>query len=330
MHGSTHGVRLWPGNKTTSTPASPQHHQQHVQEKNMSTTPIGFLGLGSMGAPMARNLLKSGLAVTVYNRTRATAEVLRSDGASIAETPAGAVVAGGIAITMLAHDAALEAVTLGPDGILQQLGKGGLHISMSTVSPETSKKLAALHAANGSLFLSAPVFGRPEAAAAAKLWICQSGSADAKQRAKAVLDVLGQGIHDFGDDPAAANVVKLSGNFMILAAIETMAEAQALAEKNGIDRAALASFFGQTIFSCPIYQNYGRTIAERTFEPAGFKLELGMKDVRLVRDVAEAAQVTMPLADLLHARLLTSLAKDRGKKDWTAIELVTAEDAALR
>ncbi|GAA4033348.1 NAD(P)-dependent oxidoreductase [Actimicrobium antarcticum] len=298
----------------------------------MSTAHIGFLGLGSMGAPMARNLLDSGLAVTVYNRTRSVAEAFGSAGASasIAETPAGAVVEGGIAITMLANDAALEDVTLGPDGILQQLGKGGLHISMSTVSPETSKKLAALHAERGSLFLSAPVFGRPEAAAAKKLWICQSGSNAAKQRAKAILDILGQGIHDFGEDPGAANVVKLSGNFMILAAIETMAEAQALAEKNGIDRTMLANFFGQTIFSCPIYQNYGRTLAERAFEPAGFKLELGMKDVRLVRDVAEASMVPMPLADLLHARLLTSLAKKRGKQDWTAIELVTAEDAALR
>ena len=296
----------------------------------MTTSHIGFLGLGSMGAPMARNLLASGLDVSVYNRTRAIAETFGADGATIADTPAGAVVEGGIAITMLANDAALEAVTLGPDGLLQKLGKGGLHISMSTVSPETSKKLAALHAANGSLFLSAPVFGRPEAAAASKLWICQSGSTDAKQRAKAILDVLGQGIHDFGDDPGAANVVKLSGNFMILSAIETMAEAQALAEKNGVDRAALASFFGQTIFSCPIYQNYGRILAERAFEPAGFKLELGMKDVRLVRDVAETAMVPMPLADLLHARLLTSLAKKRGKLDWTAIELVTAEDAALR
>jgi 3-hydroxyisobutyrate dehydrogenase-like beta-hydroxyacid dehydrogenase len=330
VHGSTNNVLLWPDNQIDSGSGVAATSQKHVQEKYMTTPPIGFLGMGSMGAPMARNLLKSGLAVTVYNRTRAAAEALRPDGANIAETPAGTVVEGGIAITMLAHDAALETVTLGPDGILQKLGKGGLHISMSTVSPETSKKLAALHAANGSLFLSAPVFGRPEAAAAAKLWICQSGNADAKQRAKTLLDILGQGIHDFGDDPAAANVVKLSGNFMILAAIETMAEAQALAEKNGIDRVAMASFFGQTIFSCPIYQNYGRTIAERSFEPAGFKLELGMKDVRLVRDVAEAAKVPMPLADLLHARLLTSLAKERGKQDWTAIERVTAEDAALR
>jgi 3-hydroxyisobutyrate dehydrogenase-like beta-hydroxyacid dehydrogenase len=301
-----------------------------IEENRMMAEKVGFLGLGSMGAPMAHNLLKSGLAVTVYNRTRAVADAAGFDAAVIADTPAGSVVEGGIAITMLAHDAALEAVTLGPNGILQQLGKGGLHISMSTVSPETSKKLAALHAANGSLFLSAPVFGRPEAAAAKKLWICQSGSAAAKERAKPVLDLLGQGIHDFGDDPGAANVVKLSGNFMILAAIESMAEAQTLAEKNGIDRAALASFFGQTIFSCPIYQNYGRTLAERAYEPAGFKLELGMKDVRLVRSVANAAMVPMPLADLLHARMLTSLAKKRGNLDWTAIELITADDAALR
>jgi 3-hydroxyisobutyrate dehydrogenase-like beta-hydroxyacid dehydrogenase len=295
----------------------------------MDKEPIGFIGLGNMGAPMARNLLEAGFKVTVFNRTRERAEPLMASGAALAESPRGAVVAGGIVVTMLADDRALESVALGKDGFVDALGKDGLHISMSTVSPETSRKLAQEHARRGSHFLAAPVFGRPEAAAARKLWICQSGPAAAKQRAKPVLEVLGQGIHDFGEDPGAANVVKLSGNFLILSAIEALAEALALAQKNGVDRTSLAGFFGETIFACPIYQNYGRILAGRKFEPPGFALKLGMKDMRLVRDTAETVQVPMPVADLLHARLLSALAKGRGDLDWTAIELSTAEDAGI-
>ncbi len=296
---------------------------------NMDKETVGFIGLGSMGAHMARNLLEAGFTLTVFNRTAARAEPLVACGALLAASPRDAVKPGGVVVTMLANDLALESVALGDDGFIDALGQGGLHISMSTVSPEISRKLAAEHARHGSLFLAAPVFGRPEAAAAKKLWICQSGSAAAKQRAKPVLEELGQGIHDFGEDPGAASVVKLSGNFLILSAIEALAEALALAQKNGVDRAALASFFGQTIFACPVYQNYGRILAAREFEPPGFALELGMKDARLVRDAAEAVQVPMPVADLLHARLLTALAKGRGNLDWTAIELSTAEDAGI-
>lgn len=296
----------------------------------MQTNAIAFIGLGSMGAPMASNLLASGMPLTVFNRSKARAQPLTAAGARLADTPAATVTSGGIVVTMLANDAALEEVALGHDGFVDRLGKDGLHISMSTVSPETSRRLADEHARRGSLFLAAPVFGRPEAAASRKLWICQSGAAAAKERARPVLEALGQGIHDFGDDPGAANVVKLSGNFLILSAVEAMAEALALAEKNGVDRNALAGFLGQTIFACPIYQNYSRILAERAYEPAGFKLELGMKDVRLVRDVAEHATLPMPLADLLHERLLASLAKGRAQLDWTAIELLSAEDGGLR
>lgn len=295
----------------------------------MSKPVVSFLGLGNMGAPMAANLLKAGFAVRVYNRSQSRAAELVAAGAEFFATPAAAVVPGGIVVTMLANDAALDTVTDGEDGLLTTLGSGGLHISMSTVSPETTRRLAARHAENGSALVAAPVFGRPEAAAAQKLWICLSGDATAKARAKSVLDALGQATFDFGDEAGAANVVKLSGNFMILAAIEALSESLAFAEKNGLERQAVIDFFAQTMFACPIYQNYGRILAGRSYAPAGFKLELGMKDIRLVRDAAETATVTMPLADLLHARLLTSLAKDRSQLDWTAIELVTADEAGL-
>ncbi|BAL26964.1 NAD(P)-dependent oxidoreductase [Azoarcus sp. KH32C] len=295
----------------------------------MKKPTVAFIGLGAMGAPMARNLIAAGFAVTIYNRSRGPAEAFAAEGVRIAASPADAVEPGGIVVTMLANDAALEAVTLGEDGFAARLGAGGMHISMSTVSAETSRRLAIEHAKLGSKLLAAPVFGRPEAAAARKLWICQSGSDDAKERAQPVLAALGQKIHDFGTDPGAANVVKLSGNFLIFSAIEALSEALALAEKNGVDREVLVSFFGETIFNCPIYQNYGRMLAQRSYEPPGFKLELGMKDMRLVRNVAEDAQVPMPLADLLHARLLTALAKGRGGMDWMAIELSSSEDAGL-
>jgi 3-hydroxyisobutyrate dehydrogenase-like beta-hydroxyacid dehydrogenase len=288
---------------------------------------ITFIGLGNMGLPMTRLLLKAGFPVTVFNRTLAKAEALVSEGAIVAGSVGAAVQPGGIVVTMLANDAALRALAA---EIVAKLGKGGLHISMSTVSPETSRELAAAHAAAGSEFIAAPVFGRPEAAAAKLLRVCVSGAPTVVQRARPILDAMGQSVHEFGTEVGAANVLKLSGNFMILAAVEAMAEAFALGEKNGLDRKAMNDFFSQTVFACPIYQNYGRIAAERKYEPAGFTLELGMKDVRLVRDTAEQAQVPMPLADLLHARLLSALAKGRADLDWTAIELASAEDAGLR
>ncbi len=295
----------------------------------MNREAIGFIGLGNMGAQMARNLIEAGFKLAVFNRTRARGEPLAASGATLADAPKAAVVSGGVVVTSLADDLALQSVALGENGFADALGKDGLHISMSTVSPETSRKLAQEHAKRGSHFLAAPVFGRPDVAAAGKLWICQSGPAAAKQRAKPVLEVLGQSVHDFGEDPGAANVVKLSGNFLILSAIEALSEALALAEKNGVDRTAMASLFGQTMFSCPVYQTYGRILAERAFEPPGFALKLGNKDMRLVRDTAEAVQVPMPVGDLLRARMLSALAKGRGGMDWSAIELSTAEDAAI-
>ena len=297
-----------------------------------TTETLAVIGLGNMGAPVARNLLASGFSLSVYNRSRDKAEALAALGARRADSPAQAVVPGGVAITWMANDAALEAVTLGEkggEGFADTLGAGGLHLSMSTVSPETSRKLAKAHAERGSAFVAAPVFGRPDAAAARKLYICVSGASAAKARARPILDLLGQRVQDFGEAPGAANLVKLSGNFMIASAIEAMAEAMALCEKNGIDRAAIHDFFSNANFACPVYQNYGRVLAARAYEPAGFALELGMKDIRLTKESAAASAVPMPLAELLFLRLQDAARRGRGHFDWTAIELATAEAAGI-
>lgn len=292
-----------------------------------STTNVAFLGIGSMGAPMALQLLKAGFAVTVYNRSADKCASLVAAGARMAETAAEAVTPGGVVLTMLSNDAVLTEL-MSTQGVAEKLGNG-LHVSMSTISAETARTLAALQQRHGGQYLAAPVFGRPAAAAEGKLWICQAGPAAAKATAAPLLAAIGQSVSDFGDEPGAANVVKLCGNFMILSAVEAMSEAFVLAEKSGVDRTALATFFGQSIFSCPIYQNYGRILASRSYAPAGFQLALGMKDMKLVQGTAEQAGVPMPLVNLLHERLLGSIAKGRGDLDWTAIELVIAESAGL-
>ena len=290
---------------------------------------ISFIGLGSMGEPMAHNLLKAGYELRVYNRDARKTEALTSKGAKRSESPANVVEPGGIVITMVANDAALESVTLGEEGILQRLGPGGVHVAMSTVSPAIARKLASIHAQHGCAYVAAPVFGRPEAAAAQKLWIAVAGNAAAKERVRPVLQALGQGIFDFGDEPGKANIVKVCGNFMIGAAMETMAETLALAEKNGIDRSDYINMLAQTIFACPIYQNYGRTIAERKFTPVGFQLQLALKDNNLLLDAAEDAHVPMPFASFTHDRLTTAVAKGWGEKDWAQVTQLVSDDAGL-
>lgn len=295
----------------------------------MSTT-VGFIGLGAMGLPMAQNLLKAGYALQVYNRTGQKAAPLQAQGAALAAKPADLGRPGAVVITMVADDSALEEVVLGPEGFGGTLGPEGIHLSMSTVSPTLARNLASHHRRQGAAYLAAPVFGRPDAAAARKLWICLSGPAAARERARPVLEALGQGIFEFGEDPSAAHVVKLAGNFLIMAALEAMAEAFTLAEKSGIDRTAIATLMGQTLFACPIYQNYGKLVAAHQYQPAGFRLPLGLKDVTLALQAAADVRVPMPLASLVRDRLLASLAKGRQDLDWSALALEASEDAGLK
>lgn len=293
------------------------------------STEIGFIGLGAMGAPIAANLATAGYKLRVYNRTASKADALVAMGATRVERPGDAAVPGGVAITMLADDAALEAVTLGAGGLAERLGSGGIHISMSTVAPATSRRLAQHHAARGSTYIAAPVFGRPDAAKAKRLWVLASGPAVQRAAIRPVLEAVGQGIFDFGDEPGAANVAKLAGNFLIAANLEAMSEAFTMAEKQGVDRAAVADMLAKTLFACPIYQGYGKAIAEKRFTPVGFRMPLGLKDVELALRTAAEVTMALPIASLVRDRFLASLAKGREEMDWSAIALSVLDDAGL-
>jgi len=295
----------------------------------MSKTQVAMIGLGMMGAGMAGRLIDAGFDVAVYNRSPGAADALVARGARRAASPADAVTPGGIAVTMLANDAAVEQITCGEHGVLDTLGEGGVHVSMSTISPALAAALAERHAAAGSTYLGAPVFGRPEAAASGKLWIALAGAAEAKARVQPVLACLSQGVFDLGEAPPLANVAKISGNFLIAAAIEGMAEAFSLVAKNGGDPQAFYALISQTLFACPIYQNYGRQVLARAFSPPGFKLELGAKDIGLVLANGRETHTPLPFASLLNDRYQAGLAKGRADLDWMAIALDVAADAGL-
>ncbi|MEO6521622.1 MAG: NAD(P)-dependent oxidoreductase [Mucilaginibacter sp.] len=277
---------------------------------------IGFIGLGNMGTPMAQNLIKAGYHLQVYNRTISKADELDQSAITKCKTPAEAATDVEFVVTMLSEDEILKEAVSGEHGLLHTLPKGGVHISMSTISPETSQLLAGLHHLAGSHYIAAPVFGRPEAAAAKKLFVCTSGNTEAKERARPILEALGQSVTDFGGDVGGANVLKVAGNFMIIGAMEMMAEAFTLAEKNGLNRTDVANFFGATIFNAPIFHNYGKLIANKQYEPVGFKARLGLKDARLAVKLSQTSETPMPLATLAHNRLLTAVAKGGGDRDW--------------
>ena len=298
-----------------------------ITENNME---IGYVGLGGMGHAMASNLISKGHTLRVWNRSPGKAADLVAQGATLVEHPGQAAAGDGVVFTMVADDAALEQVVGGPDGIAAKLGPGGIHVSMSTVSPETTQRIAALHAERGAAFVAAPVFGRPTAAAAAMLFILVAGEAGARDKIMPLLETMGQRVFPLGDDPVAASIVKLSGNFMIMGVIEAMAEAATLCEKYGVERSAMMDVMTQSIFATPLYVNYGKLIAQHDYANPGFKLSLGFKDANLVMAAARKAHVPMPLASMMHDRFLSALAKDRGELDWTAAALNVSEDAGLR
>jgi len=294
----------------------------------VSTPAVGFVGLGNMGSAMATRLLEAGLDVTVYNRSPGKAEALAARGATVAATVAQAC-SGDVVFTMLANDDAVEAVVTGDGGVLATLRQGATHVSASTISAALSKRLTAAHAAAGQQFITSTVLGRPEAAAAGKLFVLAAGPPEAVDPLMPVLDALGQRTFRVSDVAAVGNVVKLSANFLLANVIESLGEAVALVSKAGVDRADYIDIITSTLFSAPAYQTYGGLIAREEFEPAGFAARLGLKDIRFVLAAAEELEVPLPIASLLRDRFLALLAAGGGELDWSAISTLAQRDAGL-
>jgi 3-hydroxyisobutyrate dehydrogenase-like beta-hydroxyacid dehydrogenase len=275
---------------------------------------------------MAANLIEAGHEVSVYNRTpdRQTALIERGALAAASVTDA---CRGDAVITMLADDRAVESVVFGDGGVIRGLNVGAIHISMSTISVGLSERLASAHAKADQRFVAAPVFGRPDAAAAAKLFIVAAGAPNAVSACGPLFEALSQKHFVIGEQPETANLVKLSGNFLLASVIEALGEAMALVSKAGLDRHKYLDFLTATLFPAPVYKTYGALIAEGRFEPAAFAAPLGHKDIRLTLAAGESLRVPMPLASLLHDRFLTLLAQGGEALDWSAIGRLATEDA---
>jgi len=289
---------------------------------------VGFIGLGHMGAGMAANLLKAGHRVTVFNRTPAKAEALIAQGATLAASVAEAS-RGDAVVTMLANDEAVEDVVLGRDGVIANLPSGALHVSSSTISVVLSERLTEAHTRKSQKFVAAPVFGRPDVAAAGQLFIVAGGDAAAIEAAAPLLEAMGQRTFVISETPKDANLVKLSGNFLGASVIEVLGEALALVGKAGIDKQRYLECLTSTLFDAPIYKTYGALIADGRFSPAGFAAPLGQKDIRLVLAAAEDLRVPMPVASLLRDRFLNLLAHGGEGLDWSAIGQLPATDAGI-
>jgi 3-hydroxyisobutyrate dehydrogenase-like beta-hydroxyacid dehydrogenase len=290
---------------------------------------VGWIGLGNMGQPMARNLLKAGHELVVYNRTRSRADSLQAEGASVAVSPAQAAAAP-VLVTMVADDPALEDLIFGAGKVLEVLGRGATHISMSTISVSLSMRLAEAHAKCGQRYVSAPVFGRPEAAAAAKLFVVAAGPGEAVRACQPLFDAMGQRTFVMGEDAPVANVIKLGGNFLIASSIESFGEAFALVRKYGVNPHQFLDFLTNSLFTAPVHKTYGTLIADDKYQPVGFKVPLGLKDVRLILSAAEAASVPMPLASLVRDRFITLMAQGKQDEDWATIARLAAENAGLK
>jgi 3-hydroxyisobutyrate dehydrogenase-like beta-hydroxyacid dehydrogenase len=289
---------------------------------------VGFIGLGRMGAGMAGNLLRAGHRVTVFNRTPAKAEALVTQGANAAVSIAEAC-QGDAVITMLANDQAVHSVVLGRDGVMANLAPTALHVSSSTISVGLSQQLEREHGRRGQRFVAAPVFGRPDAAAAGRLFVVAGGKPAALKAASPLINAFSQRTFVISDKPEAANLVKLSGNFLSAAVIETLGEALTLVAKGGIDQRKYLEFLTSTLFDAPVYEIYGDLIVGGRFAPAAFAAPLGQKDIRLVLADAEDLRVPMPLGSLLRDRFLTLLAHHGEQLDWSAIGRLPAVDAGM-
>ncbi len=289
---------------------------------------VGFIGIGNMGLPMARNLLRAGHSLNVHNRTPGRAELLAGDGAAIVSSPAEAARDAEVVVTMLSDDQAVRSVVF-DHSVLEAMPPGAIHLGMSTIGVACSRQLAEAHAAAGQGYVAGPVFGRPDAAVAARLWVVAAGAAPSIEACRPLMDAMGRAVSVVGADPWLANVVKVTGNMLIASTIEALGEAFALQRKWGVEPRDFLEVVNGALFNSPLYANYGGLIADEKYEPAGFRLRLGLKDARLVLEAAEEVSVPLPLASLLRDHLLTAIANGKGDMDWAALAQLAAEKAGL-
>src|ERR1700704_71062 len=288
---------------------------------------VGFVGLGHMGAPIALNLLKAGHRVIVYNRTRSKAEPFAAKGAQIADRVSDTC-RGEVLITMLSDDAAVEDIMF-EHGCLSALGPNSIHVSMSTISVALSDRLTEAHRRGGQAYVAAPVFGRPDAAAAAKLFVVAGGPDNVLARCRPLFDAIGQKTFVISAKPSDANLVKLTGNFLVASVLESLGEAFALVRKSGIDSHRYLDIMTNSLFSAPLYKTYGSIIVDEKYSTDGFKMSLALKDMRLALAAADARTVPMPAASLVRDHLLEGVAQGQGDSDWSNLARLCARNAGL-
>jgi 3-hydroxyisobutyrate dehydrogenase-like beta-hydroxyacid dehydrogenase len=276
---------------------------------------IAFLGLGKMGAPMARRLLEAGQQLTVWNRTPERAASLIASGATLAATPAAAAQDADAMLTMLFDDAANEEVLFGAEGVLDALPPGALHIALSTISVALSERLGAEHARRRQFFVAAPVFGRPNVAEEGRLWIVAAGADEAIALARSLLEPLARGISIIGTEPSKAHALKLGGNFLISAMIHSLGEAFVYAAGQGIDPEVFLETVNSALFQSPFYAAYGKAMLHPPSQP-GATIDLGAKDLRLLREAAATRQTTLSLADNLAEIFVQAQQSGLAAEDW--------------
>jgi len=285
---------------------------------------IGFIGLGNLGTPIALNLMESGHALYVYNRTASKTATLAAKGAIVCDSIAALAKQCHVVFTIVSDDAALKNICEGEQGLLKNLDKDSIHISMSTILPKTAEDLALLHNQHGHHYIASPVFGRPDAATAKKLNFVISGEENILKQIEPLLrDAGALNVFDFGENISAANTVKLCGNFLIASALEAIGESINLARKSGVDAQQMWNMLSQTLFNTPLYHNYSTIILQQKFEPAAFTMKLGLKDMNLVLQQASSANQSMPLASLLQKNMQQIITNGKENIDWSAVS--TAE-----
>ncbi|MHB1605071.1 MAG: NAD(P)-dependent oxidoreductase [Leptospirales bacterium] len=308
------------GKRPTSTP---------IQENEAPKEPILWVGTGHMGFPMVSHLLRGGWPVTVFNRTQERARELEKEGARLASTMNEALSRHRLVVTMLADDDAVRSVCEAPDGILDGLPAGGIHIVMGTLSPSYVESLEKQHAGRGHTLLSATVFGRPEKAQSASLTIVTAGPGKVLDTLLPFFQTLGSSIFRVGDRPDQANWIKILGNFTLGGLLETLAETLSLARRAGISPEKLIEILDTALYNSPVFRNYGSLMSRGSYQPAGFLMRHGLKDVRIASKEADQMEVPLPLADILRSGLLAGINRGYGEWDWSALGRVRDEDAGV-